>query len=293
MVVGPDEAEFLLAANPDNRNLRPVKIAQFVKDMRHGRWTPNGESIIVSTEGELNDGQHRLAAILQSRIPQRLMVAFGYPRESRYSVDTGAARTAGDHLTMAGQGYSQAMAAAARLIISYEQNNGRTLGRRASITSLEVQERVKEDPLLQEVVRYCSNHRIPFARASTVAFVFYVLARIAPREAREYIDGVLTGLELSAHDPAYIARERLMRGNEKKLTDTQIVEILFRAWNYFASGHKGGKVQMMGALPVLKQPKFTSSPISTEVVDAIAKVDDTGESIVPYDIADRAGVMAA
>lgn len=274
LVIGPDEAEFLLSLNPKNRNLRPVKVAQFVKDMRHGRWISNGESIIVASTGELNDGQHRLAAVTVAKIPQKFMVAFGYPRESRYSVDTGAARTAGDHLAMAGASYSNQSAAAARLVISYEQNGGRIIGRQQSVTSLEIQERVKSDELLHEAVIYCEKHRIPFVRMSVISFAFYVLARVAPRHARQYMDGVLTGINLTASDPAYIVRDRIMR-SDAKLSTGELIELVFRGWNYFAKGKvapKNIKLHKGEALPVLQTPH--ASLLTDE--------EETTESIVPY-----------
>jgi hypothetical protein len=300
LLIGPEEAEFLLSFNPDNRNLRPTKIAQFIRDMRHGRWHSNGESLVVASTGELNDGQHRLQAILQSKVPQKLMIAFGYPRESRYTVDSGAARSAGEHLHMAGMPYGSAMAAAARLVLSYEQAAGKGIGRISAISSLEVQERAKSDVLLQEVVTYCDKHRVPFIRTALVSSAFYILARIAPLEAKEYIDGILTGVNLTSSDPAYLARERLMRAwtnktnTGKRFTDMESMEILFRGWNFYATGKLDAeKLQKMGSFPVLKKPR-QASPAFAEaavVAERIADDDVAVESIVPYDT--RMGEHAA
>jgi hypothetical protein len=293
LLIGPEEAEFLLGFNPDNRNLRPTKIAQFVKDMRHGRWQNNGESIIVASTGELNDGQHRLHAIFQSKIPQHLIVVFGVARETRSTIDIGAARTTGEHLHMSGMALGPLIAASAKLVLSYEQAGGRGVGRTSSITSLEQQERAKVDTLLQEIAHYCDKHRVPFIRPSMTVAAFYILSRVAPLEAKQFMDGVLTGLNLSADDPAYLARDRLMRSwtktdnNTKRLTDSQVLETLFRAWNYYADGKKAQKIQVMGSLPVLKAPR-PDQPASfkaTQVADEVAtELGDSEASIVPYEI---------
>jgi hypothetical protein len=290
--IGPEEAEFLLANNPDNRNLRPTKIAQFVKDMRHGRWQNNGESIIVAQTGELNDGQHRLMAIMQSKLPQKLLVAFGYSRETRQTTDIGAARTTGEHLHMQGMAHAPLVAAAAKLILSYEQAGGRGVGRVSTITSLEQQERSTQDVLLQELAHYCDKHRVPFIRPSLTVATFYILSRVAPLEAKQFMDGVLNGTNLTANDPAYLARDRLMRAwtnkavSSKRLTDSEVMETLFRAWNYFAEGKTAQKIQIMGSLPVLRQPRGDMRSKTAEVADEVAaELGDEQTSIVPYEVA--------
>jgi hypothetical protein len=289
--IGPEEAEFLLAFNPSNRNLRPTKIAQFVKDMRHGRWMFNGEPIIVASTGELNDGQHRLQAIMQTKIPQNMAVWFGVPRETRHTIDSGAARTAGEHLTMAGVPYGTNLAAAAKLIISYEEARGRSMGRTSSVTSLQQQERAKTDELLQEVVQYCEHHRAPFIRTTLVSTAFYILSRVSPLEAKNFIDGILTGIGLNANDPAYLVRERLMRAwsnrtaaGKPRMTDTEMMETIFRGWNYFATGRTDAqKLQVMGSFPALRQPH--SAPVSrVQEVAEEAISNNTGDTLVPYPV---------
>ncbi len=48
--------------------------------LREGRWLNTGEPIIVSREGILNDGQHRLLAIKETNMSAELDIRFGVPR---------------------------------------------------------------------------------------------------------------------------------------------------------------------------------------------------------------------
>lgn len=283
LLIGPDEAEFLLGSNVDNRSVGPTKIAQFVKDMRHGRWHSNGESVVVASTGELNDGQHRLLAVCESKVPVWLHVAFGYPRESRYTVDIGSARTTANHLQMAGVGYSSTVAATAKMLISYEQVGGRSLGRTGAVTSLETQERVKYDETLRDIVAYVEQHRAPFVRSSLVATAFYILTRIAPTEAKRYIDGILMGINLQATDPAYMVRNRLMRAKNAKsssekgntyLTEQGTLEVILRAWNFYATGRTPNKIQVMGNLPVLERPTNPESVPASGSLSSEVQLDE-------------------
>lgn len=109
--VTPGLAEVILSSNQDNRNVRSVKLAQMVSDMVGGKWALNGESIIISDTGELNDGQHRLMALIAAKKCLPLLFTFGAKRETRITLDQGANRSSGDYLHMTGVPYASAQAA--------------------------------------------------------------------------------------------------------------------------------------------------------------------------------------
>ena len=58
----------------------------------------NGCSIIVNTEGKIEDGGHRLTACYNSQLPLRTMVNVGQPVASHKTIDRGAARQIHDDL---------------------------------------------------------------------------------------------------------------------------------------------------------------------------------------------------
>ena len=65
-LVTPKMAEALLSRNGGNRPViwtGPVRsVSAYAAAMSRGEWVLNGEPIIISSTGELNDGQHRLHA---------------------------------------------------------------------------------------------------------------------------------------------------------------------------------------------------------------------------------------
>ena len=68
--VTPELAKDLLEFN--NRNYRTLSkpaAKKYASDMRAGLWQKNGESIIFSKFGLLNDGQHRLEGIVLGGVP--------------------------------------------------------------------------------------------------------------------------------------------------------------------------------------------------------------------------------
>jgi hypothetical protein len=100
--ITPEIARAILDQNDGNRKVSDSLVQQIAGDISGGRWQMNGEAIVIAKDGELNDGQHRLNAVIESKTPIRTLMMFGVSRESRYTVDMGRARTTGDFLQMQG-----------------------------------------------------------------------------------------------------------------------------------------------------------------------------------------------
>ncbi len=73
-VITPEMAEKYLEHNSDNRKMRQATIATYADDMKNGRWEMTHQGIAFNTAGELVDGQHRLAAIVLSGVPIRMVI---------------------------------------------------------------------------------------------------------------------------------------------------------------------------------------------------------------------------
>lgn len=245
----PALAKEMLANNPDNRSVRTSKLQQYSADMAAGKWTLNGEPIIISRDGKLNDGQHRCLACVDANTTVPVVVMFGLDRETRLTVDQGGARTAGDFLGMEGVENAQQIAAIARMVIAFERNHGKGLGNANYVTSAEVRERVASDPALGEAATF-GHTNYAYARrfvpASIIGFAFYVLTRIHRDEARTFLERVCRGDGLRVRDPAYTLREKLM--SEGKSRDRKLA-MIFKAWNFHRRGMKVSVNSLTSTLP--------------------------------------------
>lgn len=126
MRVTPRVAEEWLGKNESNRNLRPPRVAQLVRDMRAGNFALTGDSIKFDWNGNLIDGQHRLTAVRDSgvTITIEVLVVRGLAPTVRAVIDTGARRSAGDALRMAGKNAgTRSMAATIRLLIAVREGS--------------------------------------------------------------------------------------------------------------------------------------------------------------------------
>ncbi|WP_367354230.1 hypothetical protein [Agrobacterium pusense] len=122
----PELAQILLLSNKGNRRVNAANLAAIMRDMAQGRWQPNGETIIVSKEGMLNDGQHRCFGALLTGACIETAVAFGVDRESIATVDIGRKRTGADRLGIGGVTNYVLMSAVSGLVLQMKNNRAPT-----------------------------------------------------------------------------------------------------------------------------------------------------------------------
>lgn len=103
-MVTPSQAALWLKSNSDrNRNLSKRKVAQYARDMLAGRWKLTHQGLGFDVDGQLIDGQHRLAAIVSAEVTIEMMVATGLSKDAYGHVDVGYTRSVADTITAMGR----------------------------------------------------------------------------------------------------------------------------------------------------------------------------------------------
>lgn len=98
--VTPVLAAEYLALNEKNRPKRDNRIKAIAADIMGDDWEPNGATIVFAPTGFMLDGQHRAEGIVAAGKPAVTLVAWGIRDEARKVIDSGAARTVADWITM-------------------------------------------------------------------------------------------------------------------------------------------------------------------------------------------------
>lgn len=88
IVITPDRAMQLLEHNTLNRPLSQPHVQRLVRQILAGKWKYNGDTIKLSTSGDVLDGQHRLWAIIESKIAVETMIVYDVDPEAFATVDT-------------------------------------------------------------------------------------------------------------------------------------------------------------------------------------------------------------
>lgn len=68
-LITPERAATIMEQNIINRKINQANVDFLVDQMNDDQFVFNGESIIISNEGHLLDGQHRLMACIKSNKP--------------------------------------------------------------------------------------------------------------------------------------------------------------------------------------------------------------------------------
>lgn len=100
IIVTPSYAKNLLAKNKGNRNIRQRTVKIYASDMKNGRWQLTPQGIIISKNGNLLDGQHRLSAVVMADVSVPMNVTYDVEEGSPLGamLDVGIKRTDKDVL---------------------------------------------------------------------------------------------------------------------------------------------------------------------------------------------------
>jgi hypothetical protein len=233
-------AEAVLTYNTANRRINRRKLDVLAQQMASGAFENTGEPIIISAEGVLNNGQHRLLAVVEADAVVDMDVRFGIPRRVFTKTDTGAPRTGGDVLTIAGAAHGNAISSAVRLLILYRRGLPDSV--RKFVSNAEIAAAYEAWSDIAEVAQRVQGYNFPKGVRSTPLLATAYLASRSPGKAQ--LDGWLhtlaTGLDATRGDPAWQLRERLMRGIEAPIgTREGLLErfaLMIKSWNLWSAG---------------------------------------------------------
>ena len=233
-------AEGVLELNTGNRRINRRKLDLLAEQMRSGSFENTGEPVIFSAEGVLNDGQHRIMAVVESDAVVDMDVRFGIPRKAFTKTDTGSSRNGGDVLAIRGIAGGAAVAPAVRLLVLYR--HGLPDAIRDFVSNAEIDEAFDKWKGIESVGKQVAGYNFPKGVRSTPLLATAFMASRSPGKEKlaAWLETLATGLTSSRSDPAYLLRERLMHGIEAPIgTREGLLErfaLMIMSWNAAAAG---------------------------------------------------------
>ena len=247
-ILSPEAAKVLLENhNFKNRGLKKHQKAFLQRQIQSGKFVYNGETIIVGDNGQILNGQHRLAACVATDTAIEVLVVFGVPSAAFVTVDQGARRSGGDVLAINGHRNCNNLAATLKQIDNYFKG---ALGRACANGPAGAEGRGDNSFTLELLARYpdveASVSKMKGVRITSSAVacaLHYLFRQKSPGQADEFCDVVLNGF---SPDASYtdmgraggMLREWLTRaalGNKKTPPWVQ-ANIWVKAWNAGRTG---------------------------------------------------------
>ncbi len=86
-----------------NRKLSRTKVNKYVEAIKNNKWCLTGEPIIISADGEILNGHHRLQACIEARMGFIATITYGVTDDLSFAhIDVGNMRSRAQVLEMAG-----------------------------------------------------------------------------------------------------------------------------------------------------------------------------------------------
>lgn len=124
VTITPSMASFWLTKNTENRTLNLKRVKMYAEEMKNGKWFLHHQGIAFFDDGSFADGQHRLAAIVQSGCAIDMAVTFGLKKEASIIIDSHQKRHTHQAIQMSGVEWIRKEEVAIINLLIYIKNNG-------------------------------------------------------------------------------------------------------------------------------------------------------------------------
>jgi len=195
--VTPEMAENVLKyQNKRNRPLSTSHVKKLVREQYKGNWIFNADPVRFMDDANQNlmDGQHRLAKIIETGVPEVLLVVWGIPADAIDTIDNvGKNRTGGDvfFLHKKTDKYWNEQAAALRLLLAYEYGNPcRT--QNFSFSNMDLNREYSKYPGLAESANFVVGMPQTLGAHSIRTVAHYIMARQDKEKADEFFTKIKT-----------------------------------------------------------------------------------------------------
>lgn len=252
-------AKMLEKINTRNRPMRPSRVEFLARVIKIGEWEITHQGGATDSDGNLLDGQHRLAAIVEADQDTPIMWTVGAAPSTFFKVDTVAPRTARDAIALLGGdplGPSNSVSAlASKLIhIGMFKAQAHTKGSKFTLSIDQVTAFVAENrDALAAAINVAKEVKKDLPRGkgnptSIAAAHFLISSMLDPDDKRvvAFFEDVAVGpATRDKTDPVFLLRRALFHEDTKKGYNAwEQIALIIKAWNYRVLERKNLSVVM-------------------------------------------------
>lgn len=253
--ISPKRAKELLDRNPQNRPMRMRWVDRLAKIIAAGAWQETAETIKINCNGDLIDGQHRLAAIIAANTSVRTWVAYNVPQEAFAAIDQGHTRTLGDVLARNDESNYIKLAAAIRWVQTlFGKHPSR---KRDTVEPHQAMEILRKYPTLRDSVSYaCGCSAQHLLAQSMIGALHFLFSRKDKELATMFFERIGDGDGLTRQQPLWRLRDRLIKikADQAYMPQEVIAAFVIKTWNATREGQQIGVLKFLEgeSMPVIK-----------------------------------------
>jgi len=246
MKVTPQQAATWLEHNEVNRRLRPRLVEAYASDMKADLWMLTGDPVQISRTGQLLNGQHRLAAIVQSGSSVQMLVITGLDDKAQVLMDQGAARTATDAARLAGVKNGAFSTSIARWAYLAPEPNG-TLEQqlKAKASTAQILSILQQNPDIEVAAENAVSLRPHLPGSPTaIGYSWLLMNRVDHTDCKLFFDSYRDLTFKALRDPRKAVLKKLTSmANDPQSTASKdkaiaTVSVLTRGWNAWRRGEE-------------------------------------------------------
>jgi hypothetical protein len=244
--ITPQMAEELLKRNAKNRKVVHAQVLYYAGQMQRADWIKTGQPLIFDTEGDLDDGQHRLwAGYLSLTTFPTYVVSDVQPVPNLFAyIDNGRVRSMADALATQGHnGLSGLMTKMLKLVEQYDAEAFSTFGKVRKLPKMSPMDMLNfanTHPRLDEAAHYVASDGEAAAKViahkDVAGFMaLKILELYDEAKLAEFFGDIATQDQTPAPNDAVTAFQDIMRKDREKknerFTSTVVLGLLIRVFN--------------------------------------------------------------
>ena len=234
----------ILKNNTKNRNLSKTTIITYVDQMVRGQWKLTSQTITFDKDGLLIDGQHRLAAVVKSKLSQTFLIARGGNHDDIFKTyDTGKKRSAGDVLSIENIKNANGISGTIKKQIKLTKLYSNIDSGIRMMTNKDVLDVYSEHPeQYQEIYKFsvkCIKKLKLYSPTKLSGIISYLT--LTKKHDQNYVFEFFEALHFNTpHESSVISllRDKLINSmlSQSNLSEVIQVGLIKKAWNYYVSG---------------------------------------------------------
>ena len=204
--------------------------------------------MVVDTNGEFRDGQHRSWGVVYSGVPIRVDIAYNVRPEDVQAIDTGSRRTGKDTLVMEskidGRPLKNAAAISSSIIIinAWDEHGNiyAMRGRKAGMTNIEIHRFFKANPGIEDSAEFVCGKK-GLVSGTIMTALHYILSRTKSNKTKvdDFFTKFITGEELGVGSPILLLRNKMIQHKSNPraiMSRTFIVSCMLKSWHAYSKG---------------------------------------------------------
>jgi hypothetical protein len=279
LTIDKEMAVRLMERNEDNRGLKGSVIDKINRDLINSRYYLNGETISISRNMKLLNGQHRLTSVIVTGIPIRTWVVFGVPDECKTTFDQGTAKSAADYLKMMRVASSKDVSILVKLILLYapgvEVTNKDLASRRISRQDILTEYENFQTPIQYAMSTFGLRKTTKVMKAvASISAAHVLISREVPQTTVDTFFDMITGTggNIEHENPVLWLRAKLSAvASDPRIkleaTSEYKLNIIVKTWNAYIMNKKVQRLRVDTIYPRILKGNHTDLQSDIEDIE--------------------------